>query len=295
MSVERSGSKTDAIVKLVLVFFVALLSFSIGTFVGKKFSDNQHKMAQMEPGSEEGGEHKEAAAHDDAAKHDEAAKEGEHGEAANHEEASADHGAANEHGAKDEHGDRNVASVSADAHNVKPEKALSDEEISKLAEEFVVDDKKESTKGHGKEAVHEEKKVAAEKSHESKTETTKAHGKEEASHESKSEEHVAAIPSSASRIPSALPKEVAASSALGKYTVQVASYPSEQEAQKRAAELKEKGFSAFYISAKIKNQTWYRVNVGLFTTQKEADAYKKDLISKAQVSSPMVQKLSNIE
>lgn len=281
MSVERFGSKTDAIVKLVLVFFVALLSFSIGTFVGKKFSDNQHKMAQMEPGSEEGGEHDDSSAHGEAAKHDDAAKEGEHGEAANHNEASA------EQGAKDEHADRNVASVSADAHDVKPEKALSDEEISKLAEEFVVDDKKEATKGHGKEEVaHEGKKVAAEKSHDSK-EATK--------HESKSEEHVAAVPSSASRIPSALPKEVAASSTLGKYTVQVASYPSEQEAQKRAAELKEKGFSAFYITAKIKNQTWYRVNVGLFTTQKEADAYKKDLISKAQVPSPIVQKLSNIE
>lgn len=287
MSVERFGSKTDAIVKLVLVFFVALLSFSIGTFVGKKFSDNQHKMAQMEPGSEEGGEHNDASAHGEAAKHDDAAKEGEHGEAVNHEEASAEHGAANENGAKEEHGDRNVASVSADAHNVKPEKALSDEEISKLAEEFVVDDKKEATKGHGKEEVaHEERKVASEKAHETK---------EPAKHESKSEEHTAALPSSASRIPSALPKEVAASSTLGKYTVQVASYPSEQEAQKRAAELKEKGFSAFYITAKIKNQTWYRVNVGLFTTQKEADAYKKDLVSKAQVSSPIVQKLSNIE
>lgn len=289
MSVERSGSKTDAIVKLVLVFFVALLSFSIGTFVGKKFSDNQHKMAQMEPGSEEAGEHKEAATHD------EAVKEGEHGESATHGEATHEDTAANEHDTKDEHGDRNVASVSAEAHNVKPEKALTDEEISKLAEEFVVDDKKEASKGHDKEpAAHEEKNVAVEKSHETK-EPAKHEEKHEAKHESKSEEHAPSIPSSASRIPSALPKEVAATSSLGKYTVQVASYPSEHEAQKRAAELKEKGFSAFYISVKIKNQTWYRVNVGLFTTQKEADAYKKDLISKAQVSSPMVQKLSNIE
>ncbi|HEX4925105.1 MAG TPA: hypothetical protein VFV50_13515, partial [Bdellovibrionales bacterium] len=29
--------------KLVLIFFISLLSFSIGTFVGKQFSDSQHK------------------------------------------------------------------------------------------------------------------------------------------------------------------------------------------------------------------------------------------------------------
>ena len=49
MAVERYGSKTDVVVKLILVFFISLLSFSIGTFVGKKFSDNQHKIAQLEP------------------------------------------------------------------------------------------------------------------------------------------------------------------------------------------------------------------------------------------------------
>src|SRR6187397_2225036 len=41
---NRSGSaKTDTLVKLVLIFFISLLSFSIGTFVGKQFSDSQHK------------------------------------------------------------------------------------------------------------------------------------------------------------------------------------------------------------------------------------------------------------
>ena len=43
------GSKTDVVVKLVLVFFISLLSFSIGTFVGKKYSDNQHQLAALEP------------------------------------------------------------------------------------------------------------------------------------------------------------------------------------------------------------------------------------------------------
>lgn len=40
---------TNRLVELTLVFFISLLSFSIGTFVGKKYSDNQHRLAQLEP------------------------------------------------------------------------------------------------------------------------------------------------------------------------------------------------------------------------------------------------------
>jgi len=49
MAAESYGSKTDVVVKLILVFFISLLSFSIGTFVGKKFSDNQHRISLVEP------------------------------------------------------------------------------------------------------------------------------------------------------------------------------------------------------------------------------------------------------
>ena len=55
------SQKTDKMLKLALVFFISLLSFSIGTFVGKKYSDNQHKLAQLEP------QKKEVATHDFAA------------------------------------------------------------------------------------------------------------------------------------------------------------------------------------------------------------------------------------
>ncbi|PIT99936.1 MAG: hypothetical protein COT74_07400 [Bdellovibrionales bacterium CG10_big_fil_rev_8_21_14_0_10_45_34] len=49
---QSGGSKTDTLIKLVLVFFISLLSFSIGTFVGKQFSDSQHRMAAMEHGTD---------------------------------------------------------------------------------------------------------------------------------------------------------------------------------------------------------------------------------------------------
>ena len=39
----------DSILKMGLVFFVCLLSFAVGTFVGKKFSDYNHQVAVYEP------------------------------------------------------------------------------------------------------------------------------------------------------------------------------------------------------------------------------------------------------
>ena len=86
-----------------------------------------------------------------------------------------------------------------------------------------------------------------------------------------------------------------AASAIGKYTVQVGSYKTEKEAQKISAELKEKGFSAFYVTANIKGAKWFRVSVGLFATQKEANAYKTDLLARSKVTSAIVQKVSSAE
>lgn len=283
MAAERFGSKTDVVVKLVLVFFIALLSFSIGTFVGKKFSDNQYKLAQLEPES-------------------------------GHAVASEEH----EEGAGEE--SRGIASISPEAGQVKPEKALSDDEIAKLAEEFVTDDSKEGGEGHhsplenplndkkvDSHSEHAQKEEATEGHHEAKPAAATAHAPAPAV-EHKTEEASAAAerlahgkspviankPAAPSRIPSSLPKEIA-SSAIGKFTVQVGSYGTEKEAQVRSADLKEKGFSAFYVSAKVKGATWYRVSVGLFTTQKEAEAYKKDLVTRAKVSSALVQKITSAD
>src|SRR5262249_57475895 len=48
---QNGSAKGDTMVKLVLVFFLSLLSFSVGTFVGKQFSDSQHKIAELENNS----------------------------------------------------------------------------------------------------------------------------------------------------------------------------------------------------------------------------------------------------
>ncbi len=278
MAIERYGSKTDVVVKLVLVFFISLLSFSIGTFVGKKFSDNQHKLAALEPGHA----NKVADSHD------------------NHGEGEV----------------RGLASVSPDATEVKVEKALNDEDIAKLAEEFITDDKPQGPGKPADESEDDHSQAHAEKAEPGKTvaheapaaahaapavahaEVTKAVTQQVLKPAARMAEGRAAVvdnpAQTASRIPSSLPKEVA-SSAIGKFTVQVASYGTEKEAQALAADLKSKGFSAFYVSAKVKGQTWYRVSVGLFSTTKEAESYKADLVSRAKVSSAIVQKITSAE
>lgn len=308
MGVERYGSKTDVVVKLVLVFFIALLSFSVGTFVGKKFSDNQHKLAQLEPHQKS-----ESEAIDTESEHTASAE------------------------AAGEHGERNIASANEAGAETKPQKSLSDDEIAKLAEEFVTDDSKPNAKGeanHGESAHHES--AASESPHKETAKAEEGHTETAPAQTHKAtapsaEEHTAMKPEAAktmeshpskplaeessrqpskpaarmaegqspivenpptpsSRIPAALPKEVA-SSAIGKFTVQVASFPKEKEAQALSASLKEQGFSAFYVSAKVKNDTYYRVSIGLFTTSKEAESYMKDLLKRKKVDSAIVQKI----
>ena len=65
---QNGGSRTDTLIKLVLVFFLSLLSFSVGTFVGKQFSDSQHKIAELEDSGSEGGRGTASAVAPEAAK-----------------------------------------------------------------------------------------------------------------------------------------------------------------------------------------------------------------------------------
>lgn len=245
------GAKTDSIVKLVLVFFISLLSFSIGTFVGKKYSDNQHKLAALEP-------------------------------------------------TQVEHLNRDVASENsttpaAEHTTAKVGDTMSDEEIAKLAEEFVTDDTTETTSLTT--ATHEEPAMPAETTAAPKTRPLEkaeplsaakniVHGKA-ATVAANAPEVKKADP----RVPSSIPKDVSQYNTAGKFTVQVGAYTKEEEAQKIAGDLKAKGFSAFYIPALIKGQTYYRVSVGLFATPKEAQEYRSELMTKAKITSALVQKI----
>ncbi|HEX7672732.1 MAG TPA: SPOR domain-containing protein [Bdellovibrio sp.] len=267
------ASKTDVVVKLVLVFFISLLSFSIGTFVGKKYSDNQHQLSQLEP-------------------------------------------------QKGEKAEREVASVNNEegtaATGEKKTGAMTDAEIAKLAEEFVADETTPATEGgkegeHGTEVKNEEGHGAAEtakteaknekaapaheENHGEKAQITAKHeepsavAKEIASGKTPAVAEHKATATHEARVPSSLPKDVAGYT-VGKFTVQVASYADEGEAQKLASDLKTKGYSAFYVPANVKGKTWFRVSVGQFATPKEAASYRAELLSKAKVNSAIVQKIT---
>lgn len=280
------GAKSDVAVKLVLVFFISLLSFSIGTYIGKKYSDNQHKLAQLEP----------AAGQDGKASHDEK---------------------------------RAIASEH-DEHHAAPTKdqMISDDEIKNLAEEklkkeeFIADDSEADSHGdkHGAKhdahapakASHAEAGHATEKAANKTTDKsvekpeTPAHkpvSKQSGVHEDAPLEAAKSFldgkvpaakeaPKVENRLPSSLPKDIS-QYALGKFTVQVASYATKDEAEKRATKLKEQGYQTNVFPAKVADKQWYRVSFGLYGTQEEANTERSKYLEKYKSESALVQKIKN--
>jgi len=64
-------------------------------------------------------------------------------------------------------------------------------------------------------------------------------------------------------------------------TIQVGSYPNSEDANSRVAKLQSMGFTARITKADIpKRGTWYRVQVGRFSSRREAEKYAQQLKSK---------------
>lgn len=241
---QNGGSRTETLVKLILIFVISLLSFSVGTFVGKQFSDSQHKMAALE-------------------------KE------FNMEEPQ-----------------REVASENGE----NSEAPLTDEDIAKLTQEFIDSDaSKEAQKMAETMKNDQPTQKPTKKEVIAKTETTKdttmPHKAPSAvAQRLMKDQSPTADTKPMKRKPASLPK-MSAAEAIGKYTVQIASYGEEKDAKSHAARLTKKGFSAFYLEANIKGRKWYRVSVGLFGSRKSASEYRTQFMKQAQVSSALVQKI----
>lgn len=278
MANDSTSSKMDTFVKLVLIFFISLLSFAVGTFVGKGVSDSEYREAALE--------------RDDYKSFNQAAEEGHQSEAEN-------------------------------------KGTLSEEEVAHLAEQFVNEEKgsshSESESAPRQPSSQEEggyKHLTGHKSkagsHEPSSKThsePKAKNSHETTHASKPQEkheakqktsHHSAVDKAAHRVahgkapikdaqkarqPDSVYPAGVASSAVGKYTVQVASFASEKEAQEQAAHLKSKGYHAFYIPAVVKGNTWYRVGIGLFASRKLALEYQGTIQKEAHLSQAIVQKI----
>lgn len=244
------SQKTDTMIKLALVFFISLLSFSIGTFVGKKYSDNQHRLASLEP------------------------------------QKSNPHEAA-------------TTTEFASGHEGEKEKTgkMSDEEVAKIAEEFAQDDSipsNPSSKAEEKTIanVENEKEIKEISAQPQAVADKKASSVKTVHSEMKKIEE--RKPSSVENHPTAsTPKTTVTTTTTAisnMYTLQVGSFPTEDEASKLVKTLTDKGFKSSFIPASVNGKTWYRVNVGLFGTVKEAQDYKPGFLEKSKLTSAIVQK-----
>jgi cell division protein FtsN len=244
---NQAETKVDTIVKVVLVFFVCLLSFSVGTYVGKRFSDYQHRVAQLT-------------------------------------------GETNQEN-KQETNSLHVSNENAEATALETD-TMTSEDVAKLAASLDQAEAETVDLSKSKTNPNQEREIAS-----------TPHGKDSKVTEKAS----ALIPTSAmpSETPSTKTDSIATQakdiqdSYAGKFTVQIGSFPTEHEAQKVTQELIKKGLSSFYIAAKVadkkdesKVKTWYRVNVGLYATAKEAESFKNELISSKSITSGFVQKIT---
>ncbi len=261
MAKKASGSGADTIIKLVLIFFISLLSFSVGTFVGKQVSDADYRRAAIE------GEYNHFQANTEHSEHSDTISEDEIASLTEEFVNTEKRGLASEH--------HNKTNSHADPQ--KQEAHAKNE-----------DHAKDGYKRYGKAVPSKtmKKKTVAQKE---MIKENKGHSVEKAARRVASGKAPAKTTTEARKPTSVLPG--VANSAVGKYTVQVASYADEGEAKAHSAKLKTKGWNAFYIPADVKGRTWYRVSVGLFSTTASAEKFKSELKKEANISSAYVQKI----
>ncbi len=238
-----------------MLLLVTLLSFSIGVYSGKSLSDSDYQLAALR-------------ANEFAAE-----KFAQNGNLEREAEGSAE--------------------------------AVTEADIDRLSQEAVQAARAELADSQARQPSSEKAPVAAapapEKSEETKaapTATTKTETKKDAVKEAATQiasGKAPAEPASAkekSRVPNSLPNTVGQDQV--EYTVQVASYPKKDEAEKHCAELIQKGFPAFPVAATVNGQTWYRVSIGSFKEVGEAQSYRQQVVSQGAAKTAIVQKIGRV-
>lgn len=266
---NRGGSKAEAVVKLALIFFISLFSFSVGTFVGKQVSDSDRRRVALE------------------AEYEQVTKTAQH----------------DKEEMKGEITEEDVTKLTKEFVEAEQEltKHNAKEPVVKkveVAERKVASEKKKPTFTDDGFVKRERKEAAVKKE-------SKAEPVAKAEPEKKSNFKPKPVPKAMKRVannkaptPNVKAKRSLASTlpalsptSIGKYTVQIASYATEKEAKSHAKKLKGDGYSAFYLSAKVTSKTWYRVSVGLFDSRQSANNFRKELMKQASISSAIVQKI----
>ena len=163
----------------------------------------------------------------------------------------------------------------------------------------------DDTQVHHEESAHEEvKHEEAKDGHPVETTQEKSEEKEnfkkeseELANETLKKELVGQEVGAGKQLPMAYPSEKRATTkvekmAVGKYTLQVGSHRTTQEAMEQVAELKKVGLDAFYLEVKVPNRgTWYRVGVGVFATKDMAEKSAQKWKSSHILPSYIIQKV----
>lgn len=281
MANQAGGTRMDTVVKLVLIFFISLLSFSVGTYVGKGFSDSEYLESALDRGDYQGFRKTASTGGEksqDAISEDEIQSLTE--EFVNVEKTEMAAKAQDPHATQASTEDQHQAVDTGKEGYKKFNQKGGDKKFAQAKPSAEYQAKiDEKTK-----KVEDYKKLLAEKNASNEIRDVASAAKNVA------EGKAPAKDEKPKRGPDSVLPTLATSS-VGKYTVQVASYATEAEAQNHAERLKTKGFSAFYIPADVKGKTWYRVSVGLFADSKSALAYRQELMKDGHVDSAIVQKI----
>ena len=319
MKNQVGSSRMDTVLKLLLVAFISLLAFSSGVYFGKQLSDSDYQLKALESDfSSQGGaqaKNEHGSGRDEAINEEEVAAlsdkwvNSEKEEMAKNDGHGDDHGPKNAtekgHGTKtedrkiasDDHGahggghdDHAAPAKKADAHGA-PAKADAHAAPAKAAKADHAAPAKAAAKkdDHG---GHDDHHAAGD------APAPKAGAKPDLSAAHKAAVRVAnnaapaepEKPATEERKPNSLPKTVGSTRDV-EFTVQVASYPTSEAAKEHANDLVKKGFPAFPVEATINGKTWYRVSVGSFKSQKEAVAYRGQLLKQTSLPSAIVQRI----
>jgi cell division protein FtsN len=254
---------TNRIIELCLVFLVSILSFSVGTFVGKKYSDNQHKLALLDPNAK-------------------------------------DHAPA---GAESEHAALTAAANETENVTVKDAVVgttpITDSDVAKMAEEFSEEGTEDKTADSSNvvKTIDEDgtivndttvvvKNTAATTAKASVTPATIK--KVIAAKPVKTENLARAVATISEKANTVIEKN----SGSAQYTVQVGAFPSTAEADKVSNSLQARGYKASQVEAMVSGKKWYRVQVGLFNSLEDAQIYKKELVEQNHIPSAIIQRVT---
>lgn len=285
---KSGGSKADTAVKLVLIFFISLLSFTVGTLVGGQFEKSKSHQMTLET---EGG-----AGH--------AAEAEEAGDVAASPISDEDVEGLEDFVTNGSTGGRKIASADEHAAPAAHGAAAHDEEeaapAAKPSEGYThasqirpASEGRETASAHaapvtGHEAAAKMAPQVAKATRSAAAANHETNAAVESAAERLAHDQAPAADMKKPRAPSAaLP--MVANSVIAKYTVQVASYGTEAEAKTYATKLQEKGYDSFYLPAAVNGKTWYRVSIGRFEDQASAAAQRKKIME--TVPSAIVQKI----